>query len=673
MKLLHKFFIFSKKERGPLIMAGIFIFLSVILSMSAGQIILNIEKNWSDLSLKQAQNGLKQELNYASAKIKETANSENIKNFIISKDLFNLLAIARDIKEQSELERILITDDQGLVLTRSASISSRGDYVFQSTAWGRKLSNQESFASIEAGAIIHLALIAGEPIKSGDKIIGAIVGGFEPNNDYAKKFKNKYLPPKHEVAFYSRNTGLTGTSFADPKTIEILNTNYLNPGSDWIQKGVTNQRIIINKQRFLVKNLEFNGLEDSPGGMLIFYPEPYQLLLWGASSLIALLFIILIILICPSKSKKCLKKKYLLLGICIVIVFIISLLTNKHNLDEQSINIPSPQYTIYNSTLNLDPAYGIFNKNFDYRIGIKLSTGGENINTAQTVLKYDPKKIKVKEILTINSFCSNNLFLEKEIDNQNGIIKIACLVPNPGFSEKSGLVAELLIEPLENGSFNLQFTSDSQVLANDGLGTDVLRASIGGSYQIVNSKNLDDPNSSEFLLSSPSNPNSEIWSNNNNPRFIWRNISGYRYLYEINQSPDQISFENLKMASTNSVIFRNLKDGVYYFHLAGEKNKVVGTVSSFKIKIDQTPPAPPNILSSDIRVPAGQIVRLKFESSDNLSGLERGFYIKIDDGLFFPTGSSLFTAFSRGSHEITVRVFDLAGNYADNSLSLEVY
>ena len=101
-------------------------------------------------------------------------------------------------------------------------------------------------------------------------------------------------------------------------------------------------------------------------------------------------------------------------------------------------------------------------------------------------IKYNPEIVEIVDIIKENSICRTDMFIEKNINNESGELNIACIMPNFSTGIKKGLVAKLVLQPKKEGSFMLDFTEDSQVLANDGLGTDVLRTAIGGFYIVEN-------------------------------------------------------------------------------------------------------------------------------------------------------------------------------------------
>jgi len=103
-------------------------------------------------------------------------------------------------------------------------------------------------------------------------------------------------------------------------------------------------------------------------------------------------------------------------------------------------------------------------------IDINLSPG-QSINAVITNITFNPGEINIAAILSGQSFC--DLFIDKSFDNTTGTINIACLKPYPGQNEK-GLVAQIILNKINVSNASLTFSKDSMVLANNGLGTNIL-------------------------------------------------------------------------------------------------------------------------------------------------------------------------------------------------------
>jgi hypothetical protein len=226
-------------------------------------------------------------------------------------------------------------------------------------------------------------------------------------------------------------------------------------------------------------------------------------------------------------------------------------------------------------------------------------------------------------------------------------------------------VAELLIKTLREGGFDLKFGDETQVLANDGLGTSVLRLAIDGHYNVFSRQ-------TGLKVFSLSHPNSNRWYQARNVNFYWRNDKPSQYAFSFNQKPVDIPDKNHPSGQT-SAKFLAPSDGIYYFHLLSLNSGQVSQTIHFQVKIDSTPPSAAKIQVSNNLPVIGEVVRFKFSGKDNLGNLVKAFYIKIDDAVFLPVGGDFTTVFFKtGEHKVTVRVYDQAGNFTDSAAVINV-
>lgn len=111
-------------------------------------------------------------------------------------------------------------------------------------------------------------------------------------------------------------------------------------------------------------------------------------------------------------------------------------------------------------------------------VGIKTP-----INVVQTDISFDPSKVRVVNISTKDSFA--NIFIQKEINNDIGYARLTGGLPNPGFSLDHGLFGTIYFQGKNPGLVKIDFLPSSQVLANDGRGTNVLTKINSASYLIT--------------------------------------------------------------------------------------------------------------------------------------------------------------------------------------------
>lgn len=66
-------------------------------------------------------------------------------------------------------------------------------------------------------------------------------------------------------------------------------------------------------------------------------------------------------------------------------------------------------------------------------------------------------------------------------------------------------------------------------------------------------------------------------------------------------------------------------------------------------------------------------MRLSFEAEDAASGIQHNYYVAVDNHLFLPVGTQILIPMSEaGNRDITFRIYDDAGNYSEQSVTVEV-
>ncbi len=663
------------KKKEAWVATGVVIILAFILSPVIYQLLLwqeNLTLNQREIMINKY---IQDEVEHLGQAARTLSQEPDLIKMIEGRQVGVLGAWLKAKKEQYKLGGLLATDKDGLVLARAKFSDKRGDYIFQSTVWGEALSRGQSFVSKEKGQVAPFIGVGAVPLMRQGQVVGSVVATYIFDDAYALEVRNKYMPTKGEVAFYQMETGLTGASFSKA-TRPLLEANF-NTGSEWFKNGLTNKRIELNGQKYFVQNIPLLGLEGQTGGLLAFWPDQrYEFSLVIALVVAGLLAGIIFYIL---RKKRNWQRFLKIAGYIFGAVFLGGFMVVEIWSDREVIKIEPLAFTIYNSTMAFEPQAMMLNRDFTYSVAVKVMPSGENINTVSAIIDFDPALIKVEKISTTNSVCADSMFLEKSLDNIKGQVRLVCVIPNPGIST-DGLVAELLVRPLLTGQVNLNFNAESQVLANDGLGTNVLRAVTSANITIFEN-NIDlKPNEEKtavepLLLFSSSHPNQEKWYNNRkNIKFSWSPRAEDKmavYVQAFNKNLNFVPTQTLTLK--NSLIISAPSDGVYYFHLGKiVKGKLVG-LARYKVMIDGTAPDKPQIKASSQKTKIGEVVWFDFTSQDATSGLQPNYYFKLDGGLFLPVKKPLYLSFdTKGSHTITIRVFDRAENYSESKLEITV-
>jgi len=127
-----------------------------------------------------------------------------------------------------------------------------------------------------------------------------------------------------------------------------------------------------------------------------------------------------------------------------------------------------------------------------YRLGeifpLKVEIAGIKvpINAVQADLGFTPEKLEAVDVSTQDSFA--NIFIQKEINNEVGYVRLTGGLPNPGFFSDHGFFGTVYFKGKSPGVTKIEFLPSSMILANDGRGTNVLRDLAAVSYLILPEK-----------------------------------------------------------------------------------------------------------------------------------------------------------------------------------------
>ena len=334
-------------------------------------------------------------------------------------------------------------------------------------------------------------------------------------------------------------------------------------------------------------------------------------------------------------------------------------------------------------SLYLEPAGGRFTVGSTFTVNIFVNTGQQPINLVEVDLKFPPDKLQVVSPTTGISFFKI-LLGPPNYSNAEGTVNIKGGLPSPGIKTEKGLITTITFRVKSTGQANISFTDESKVLADDGRATNLLKNSSGAILDLIL------PPPAGPIIISPTHPDQEKWSSNNEPLFIWTqqpDVNGFSYL--LNNDPVDVP-DNIINGDVPRVKYHDLKDGIYFFHLKAYSSvSGWGGVSHYQILVDKTPPA--GFLVS-VEPRARTTVRrpfILFSSSDNLSGMDH-FELKIvkaDTSLneqkiddpktkspFFIEAVSPYQApeLDLGKYDIIVRAYDKSGSFTEAQTNLQV-
>ena len=329
------------------------------------------------------------------------------------------------------------------------------------------------------------------------------------------------------------------------------------------------------------------------------------------------------------------------------------------------------------ASLYLSPGSGTFFVGSTFDVSIFVNTGGNNVNAVKVDLKFDPKKIQIASPTAGKSFIE--VWIAQPVySNIDGTASFQGGVPSPGINTSSGLVYTITFRAIAPGETIVSFLDSSKVLLDDGKGTNVLSSLGRGVYNLV----IPPPEGPKVFSST--HPDQNKWYKNNNPTISWEKEEGvtdfsYSIDYDFHSTPDNISEGN-----NTSISYTDLEDGIWYFHLKAKKGDIWGGVTHYIVQIDTTPPAVFNLVFEPTLKNRNVTSRepiVSFMTTDALSGVDH-YEIKTinfteggekETGFFMEVASPYkLPLLDLGEHEVIVRAFDVAKNWRDVSVRIEV-
>ncbi len=622
----------------------------------------------SENNLERVRSGVVQEFEYIRAKGEMYAASPDLAAAVAAEDTAALSRLIVSRTDERGAQLVVTTNKQGNVINRAKNTNSIGDNFFLNNPLGRKVAHSGAdAASVEVRSIDpRLAIFSsGHYIYQNDEKVGALFIGYETDDVYARHIAQSYLPENTQIAFYTKDNGLHGTSITRPIGKEVL-ARYLRPELDIVKTDLETRLVRMPDYRlFIVQNVWLPGAEESTTGLLIFTPLPYIYLIMLLSFIVPLIFFLLLLTLCHREFLHP-KKLHLFSTPAIVIsvvVYLISVITLLLSFYNTFLPFQATQYPLYNSTLRFQPEGGVFDRRLPQRISVLLDSGGESINAIRLSLEYNPSELKIQSVDMDRSLCEH--FILSEHNSQTGRIEMECIISNPGFKGTSAVVTDLFFKAEDHTSLSaLRFLEDSQVLANDGLGTNVLRMAINSTIRFEDGQAL--ANEDRLIVFSPTHPNPERWYSKKTVFISWApSIIGNVSFDEEQMNTNPFGLPPLRIVVP--------KEGEHNLSVRARNTSGKEIAGAIKVRVDSTPPEVLTLSASETKIKPGGLVRFTAAGSDSLSGLQRVFYLKINNEIFFPIGSEIQIPFPEvGNYTITLRAYDKAGNYRDVSKKITV-
>ena len=216
-------------------------------------------------------------------------------------------------------------------------------------------------------------------------------------------------------------------------------------------------------------------------------------------------------------------------------------------------------------SLYLSPQTGTFFVGGTFTVSIYVNTKGNEINVVEVDLRFPPEILQVTSPATGESFVSEWLS-PPSYSNVWGKITFKGGIPG-GIITSAGLISTITFRAKSPGLAKVEFLESSKVLLNDGRGTPVSAATIGGLYEIL----IPPPEGPS--ISSPTHPDSDLWYRDNNPSFSWEKGEGITdFSFSLSQNPQEEP-DTISEGDINFKSYTEISDGIWYFHLKAKKEE----------------------------------------------------------------------------------------------------
>jgi hypothetical protein len=312
------------------------------------------------------------------------------------------------------------------------------------------------------------------------------------------------------------------------------------------------------------------------------------------------------------------------------------------------------------------------------------------MNAVSSSIKFDTSKLQVLSISKNGSIVD---FWAKEpsFSNTTGEINFEGVVLTPGYQGPAGKIITLNLKGKTTGTAGISIVNSS-VLANDGIGTNILK-SVSGATFVIKEKEIKQPEiikiedlkpiEEQVSATETCEPDSIITSATH-PGIVWRRENTAAFSWDIKDDTlaSKIAFDKNPTTEPTTINspaivekrYENLEDGIWYFHLSLQNNSGWSKTEHFKIKIDHTPPQidATEVSRGDLTDPK-PIIKLSIEDKIScVKNFEFSINGKAIEYQRLPNGDLQLETLEPGNHELVITAYDRAMNKNEAFLPITI-
>ena len=333
------------------------------------------------------------------------------------------------------------------------------------------------------------------------------------------------------------------------------------------------------------------------------------------------------------------------------------------------------------ASLFLTPRTGSYAVGDTFSVGIVVEANDTAFNAVSGTLTFPAGSVDVVSLSKASSVIS--LWVqEPSFSNSGGTISFEGIILNPGYKGSNARILTVQFRAKKEGTVPLGFSS-SEVLANDGVGTNILTSTGKGSYTLTTKTVLpptpietageaDIPTAADGTDRVPSAPRvvsdthkADAWSNQTSGTFSFgfgEDVTAMRLL--VDDNPDSVPTVVHQPPITERSI-DGLAEGSSYLHVQLKNQDGWGAITHYHLQIDTKEPESLEVTSADNKT-------FNFISTDTLSGIDH-FEVSLDGGetqsILATNNTATYVASTLvgGRHLLAVKAFDKAGNMLQSS------
>ncbi|MEK7641703.1 MAG: cohesin domain-containing protein [Patescibacteria group bacterium] len=246
------------------------------------------------------------------------------------------------------------------------------------------------------------------------------------------------------------------------------------------------------------------------------------------------------------------------------------------------------------ATLTLSPVTGAdsYGVGTLFSVNVIVSTSqAESMNAVSGTVLYPKNLLELVSVDKIGSII-NFWIGEPVYSNATGQAQFEGGVYNPGFTGAQGKIVTMLFRAKAAGTADISFENAS-ILANDGLGTNILSQSkpVRLSIRAAVQEPRIEPGVT-IAVRSATHPDQSVWYASNMALFTWTvpaGVTAIRTSYDQNSQSTPTQSQSIDTPETTVT----LTDGTWYFHIQGRDAKGWGPVTHYRVQIDMSAVNPP--------------------------------------------------------------------------------